>query len=374
MSTIEQEPMAVMPDQAVNSEISRPQPEGVFLSENPELPEEWQFKTRIYDISTKDSHRDRYGNLVTNHRLRMTDRAMYNLRVTHPLDADTDIAVFKTPAWSTNSRGHNERTGQELGRIGLPNIEVSALGEERDSFARELGRLATRPLATLRDLRDVSLARQAHVMLSVAGEADYFDLNAEYAFWFGESRGAMTAMGACALAPSHEVKIPFALAVAPCFEEGLSLETYREHRGQLRNELFNMAKLVGNVSLGRLLHYPNTLNLSPKSLMYEAAHAPTLFRGDAGKLQKHIPTEQHMEVLAFENDLAGQYQRWQNAFADYPNVNVRYVPGAHLSIADKRTMDHVTRAFDKVAEQLKNGTDAEELDYSAVKRPMQAVR
>lgn len=121
------------------------------------------------------------------------------------------------------------------------------------------------------------------------------------------------------------------------------------------------------------MHYPNTLNPSPKSILYEAAHAPTLFRGDAGKLQKLIPKDQHMEVLAFENDLAGQYQRWQDAFSDYPNVNVRYVPGAHLSIADNRTMNHVTRAFDKVTEQLRNGVHVDDLDYTAVKRPMQLL-
>jgi len=373
MSTAELEPIGHMAGKLNETETVRPHHEGVFLPENTELPEDWQFSTRIYEIQKKDTHYDRYGNIVTNHRLRMTDRAMYNLRVTMPQEAATDIAVFKTPAWTTNSRGHNERTGQELGNLGLPNIEVSALGEERDSFTKELAQIALRPMATLQDLRNVSLARQAHVMLSVAAEAEYFGLNGEHAYWFGESRGAMTAMGACALAESHGINIPFAMPVAPCFEEGLSLSTLNEHRGQLRNELVNMAKLVGHVSLGRLIHYPNTLNLSPKSYMYELAHAPTLFRGDAGKLQKHIPREQTMEVLAFENDLAGQYQRWQDAFEAYPNVTVRQVPGAHLSIADKRTMEYVTRAFGIIAGQLRDGAKPDSVNYEAVKRPVQPV-
>lgn len=373
MSTAEIGPTSPTASQLSNTETVRPHHEGIFLPKGSELPEEWQFSTRIYGIHKKDTHHDRYGNVVTNYRLQMTDRAMHNLRVTQPREAATDIAVFKTPAWTTNSRGHNQRTGQELGNLGLPNIEVSALGEERDSFAKELARTALRPMATLQDLRNVSLARQAHVMLSVAGEAEFFGLNGEYAFWFGESRGAMTAMGACALAASHNIKIPFAMPIAPCFEEGLSLQTLNEHRGQLRNELFNMAKLIGNVSLNRLLHYPNSLNASPKSIVYELAHATTLFNGDAGKLQKHIPLDQTMEVLAFENDLAGQYERWQNAFEPFPNVTVRCVPGAHLSIADKRTMDYVTRTFGLIADQLSEGTEAEAVDYDIVRRPVRAV-
>lgn len=373
MSTEALEPNGQMVDRLAETQTVHPHHEGVFLPRYPEVPEDWQFSTRIYEIEKKDTHYDRYGSIVTNHRLMMTDRALYNLRVTQPREAVTDIAIFKTPAWTTNSRGHNERTGQELGNLGLPNIEVSALGEERDSFAKELARIALRPITTLQDLRNVSLARQAHVMLSVASEAGYFGLNGEYAFWFGESRGAMTAMGACALAESHDINIPFAMPVAPCFEEGLSLSTLNEHRGQLRNELMNVAKLAGHVSLGRLIHYPNTFNLSLKSCVYELAHIPTLCNGDAGKLQRYIPREQTMEVLAFENDLAGQYQRWQDAFYPYPNVTVRRVPGAHLSIADKRTMEYVTRTFGSIAAQLRDGANPQTVNYETVKRPMQAV-
>lgn len=369
MSSLEKDQLVASGGQVMPIEAPHPhEDEGVLL------PEEWQFDTRVYRIDTKDTGLDSLGNTVTNYRLRMDDKSLYNLRVTKPRDPDTDIAIFKTPAWTTNSRGHNQRTGQEFGRLGLPNVEVSALGEERDSYITELARLAVNPLRTYRDLRDVSLARQAHVMLSVAQEGDYFGLNSEYAFWFGESRGAMTLMGACALAASHDIKIPFALAVAPCFKEGLSKETMREHGGQLKNEAVNLLKLVGHVSLGRLVHYPNTLNLSPKSIAYELAHAPTLINGDAGRLAEHISHDQNMLVLAFEGDLAGQYPKWKEHFDTYPNACVRPVPGAHLSIADKRTMDFVAHNYDKITQQLRYGVPVNELDYSHIHRPLSIVQ
>lgn len=368
MSSLETEHILTAGGDESPIEFRDPQEAEGFL-----LPEQWQFDTRVHSIGLKDTSRDRLGNTVSDYRLRMNDRSLYNLRVTKPLNPATNTAIYKTPAWITNSNGHNARTGQEFGKIGMPSIEVSALGEERDSLIKELAKCALKPRTTLRDLKDVSLARQAHVMLSVAKEGEYFGFDGENAFWFGESRGAMTLMGACAMAASHDIKIPFALAVAPCFMEGLSKQTIEEHRGQLKNEAVNILKLVGHVSLGRLTHYPNTVNPSPKSIAYEIAHAPTLLNGDAGRLAEYIQTDQEMLVLAFGGDLAGQYPKWQKHFEPYPNATVRPVPGAHLSIADKRTMDFVTTNYGKIAQQLRYGVPVSQLDYSHTRRALSIV-
>lgn len=368
MSSVETDQMVGSAGQNMSFENTHPRAnEGVLL------PEEMQFYTTVKSIDSKNSFNDEFGNTITNYRFEMTDKALYNLRVSQPLLPVTDIAVWKTPAWTTNSRGHNQRTGQQFGRIGLPSVEVSALGEERDCILREVAKVALHPLATLEDLRQVGLARQAHVMLSAVTQADKMGLNSDIAFWFGESRGAMTLMGACAMSAAYDVKIPYALAIAPCFYDGMSWNSLNEQRGQLRQEAANFIRLIGNVSLARLRHYPNTLNASPKSIMYEIAHAPTLFNGDAGKLAQAIPYDQNMQILAYKNDIAGQYAKWQQHFEDYPNVSVRPVPGAHLSIADKRTMNFVTGNFEKIAQQIHNGTEIDSIDYSNIHRRLSTV-
>lgn len=326
------------------------------------------FDTNVEQITLREAGEpDQFGNILDRYRVVMSDGTKLGLNHCIPKDPVTNVPILETPAWFTGLHGYNEHSQRALGSMGLPSLEIGHVGEERDPWVKELARLVLNPASVAKEMRQISLARQAHNMISILkSSAEMFSLDDQQAFVFGNSRGAMTLLGVLAAKDKYDIEVPFALGVAPCFKEGLGREKITNFSLQLPLEILNGTRIGAENLIAWGAVSPNTLNASPKSLAYEFAHAPTLFRGDAGEFLQGIDTNQHLLLLSYGNDIAGQMRLWQKGLKEHPHAHVRKVPGAHGSLIDKRTLDYCMQAFKPISEQLHDGADANNLDLSYI--------
>lgn len=372
MSSLETDHMVSGADISMLSETSNPRYHEGFLS-----PEDWHFDIGIDNITPKKNKEeapDQWGNTISRWTVQMSDGVKLGLNFCEPKERTTDIAVIETPAWFTNLHGFNEHTQRALGSLGIPSMLVGHVGQERDGFAQELGGVLLKPWKTVREMRSISLARQAHNMLEIFKYAgDSFMLDPENVFFHGNSRGAMVQFPELAMARERGINVVFAMPVAPCFARGLDRETSRELRQTPKAEVWNIGKLIARNLFDMTGSGANTINASPKSIIYELAHTDSLLNGDAGRFATLTPKNQNMLILAYESDFAGQHDEWDRLYKDHPNVNVRGVPGAHLSIADKRTRSLVMRTFNQYAEQLRSGEKPNNLNHAHASRPQLSI-
>ncbi len=372
MSSVETDHMVTGAGQTLPAESEYPrESEGILL------PEAWHFDVGVEKITPKKGDTepaDQWGNVVSRWTVHMEDGVKLGLNFCEPKERTTNIAVIETPAWFTNLHGFNEHTQRALGSLGIPSLLVGHVGQERDGFAREVGSLLFKPWQTVREMRGISLARQAHNMLEIFKHAGgSFMLDPDNIFLHGNSRGAMVQFPEIAMAHERGINVVFAMPVAPCFAKGFDRETARELRQTPRAEVWNVGKLIARNLFDMTGSGANTINASPKSIVYELAHTDSLLNGDAGRFAHLTPEDQNMLILAYESDFAGQRDEWERLYENHPNVNVRGVPGAHLSIADKRTRSFVMRTFDKYVEQLRDGEAPNNLDHSHTVRPQLSI-
>ena len=368
---MEQNQSQCLTGQAVTYEASDPRTREGFL-----LPETWQFDAQVTAIEFKNAEAtDEHGNTLSRYRVTMSDGAKLGMNVCEPKERATDIPIIETPAWFTNLHGFNEHTQQAFGALGFPSIMVGHIGEERDPFAREIGQFLFKPWQTVREMRDISLARQAHNMLEILQYRWLgMEFDPDHVFIHGNSRGGMVQFPFMFMARQRGIDVTFAMPVAPCFAEGFGKSTMQELRATPYKEIGNVARLAVRNLFDMAGTGASTINASPKSIAYELAHTQSLFNGDAGRFARLTPQDQNMLILAYENDLAGQKDKWEDLYADHQGVHVRSVPGAHLSIADKRTKAYVMRTFDVIGQQLHDGTKPESLDLSHIRRKLSAVQ
>ncbi|MBA3758748.1 hypothetical protein H0X10_03900 [Candidatus Saccharibacteria bacterium] len=357
--------------QNMSEELLHPRENEGFL-----LPESWQFDVGIESIVFKKAEEiDEWGNALSRYRVNMSDGTRLGMNVCEPKERATDIPIIETPAWFTNLHGFNEHSQRAFGAIGFPSILVGHVGEERDSYVREIGQFLFKPWKTVQEMRSISLARQAHNMLEILQYPNLgMELDKEYVFIHGNSRGAMVQFPFVFMARERGLDVTFAMPVAPCFAEGLGKETIQELRATPNKEVGNVARLAVRNLFDMAGTGASTVNLSPRSLAYEFAHTDSLLNGDAGRFAPHTPTDQDMLIVAYANDLAGQKEKWEALYEDHPGVYVRGVPGAHLSIADKRTKAYVMRTFDVIGQQLHDGAQPKDLDLSHIRRKLSIVQ
>lgn len=372
MSSIELDRgMVAMTGQALSEANQHPR-----ASEGVLLPEAWQFDERVVKIEEKLKElTDGWGNELTRYRVTMSDGTRLGMNICEPKERVTDTPIIETPAWFTNLHGFNEHTQRAFGSLGIPSILVGHVGQERDSFAKELGSVLFKPWQTVREVRSISLARQAHNMLEVFQYpllGKRFD--ADHIFIHGNSRGAMVQFPFMRMAEERGIHVAFAMPVAPCFAKGWDKETMRELSATPIKEVANVARLAVRNLFDMAGTGANTINVSPKAMLYELAHTDALFNGDAGRFASLTHSQQDMLILAYKDDLAGQHDRWEEIYKHHPNVHVRRVPGSHLSIADVRTRAYVMRTFNQYAQQLRDGEHPKNLDHTHIRRPLSAVQ
>ncbi len=350
-----------------------PVSEGVSLS-GLQLPEQWQFDTTVKRIVSKEPAEDpdEWGNVLSRWRVVMTDGVKLGLNFLEPQERATDTAIVETPAWHVNLHGLSVHTQRALGALGIPSLLVGRVGQERDSVIQEVTRAVFRPREVVRELRQANLVRQAHNMFEILKYGS-FDLDNTSAFLHGNSFGGMAQFPFIAMAQEQGIAVPFAMPIAPCFHDGFTLGRLLHHSKQLPNETVNAGRILFRNLFDLTGSGVNTVNPSPKAIVYEMAHGPSLASGDAGAFDDFIPRDQNMLILSYADDIAGQEDVWNTALADYPNIYVRGVPGAHGSIADKRTRAYVTFIFGAIAEQTREGVPLDQLDFTHVKRSLRLL-
>lgn len=251
-----------------------------------------------------------------------------------PEKPESTVPIIGTSAWFTSTEGHNEHTVRNMMRAGNYVFFVGSEG----SFEPDEKTTPSSP---------ITLANSAAAVLNFAYHAaeglnnEDYGVDLEKRAVIGESRGAMTAMGILALATEFGQVAVTADITAPCLPKAMKWADIRELSGQILVEPKEIAKLIGNLTLARLIHYPATLDLSPYNLKHQLAIGFALFSGEAGALAKHVPEEQLLHITTFESDFASMHHEWEKIFKNHANVRITPLPGGHLTLADLETLKFI---------------------------------
>ncbi len=277
----------------------------------------------------------------------------------HPI---TPLTIGFTSAWWTSSRGHNRRTLEHFTRLGIPTILIGAEGSYRPSGPNGIP-LPKEPISLTRS------AHSFHEILNIIASSE--DLSTQTStrdmVILGESRGAMIAKGIIAIANGYGRNVVYADVTAPCFPEAFQPKDILKLMKQLYGERNALATLAGNLTLRRLVHYPATLDLHPEAVSANIHTFGPLFSGEAGELAKAIDSDFPMHITTFSDDFASMPKRWARIYANHPNVRIKQIDGAHLTIAHPRTLEHIEgRLLGLFSEVDKHGPDASKIDYSRV--------
>jgi hypothetical protein len=314
----------------------------------------WHHDETVEEIKHKNSVLE-INNSMHTFRAEFNDGMKLGINYCEPRNPITETSVVITPALSTGLHGRNANIQRKLAQLGLPSVLVGTPGGERDSFKDEIKELIKNPINTINHLGSISLSKNAHYVQEVIKHNDKFDLDNNKVIGYGESRGAMILLGNIAAQKEDDIEIPYSIAVAPCYPKAFQTHESLEFTGHVISEIINLRQLMGSLSINNL----NTLNISPKSLIYEIAHIPTLFKGDTGNFIPEIPKDQNLDIISFNDDLSGQPEYWSSVFPknDYPNINSETHPGNHLSIAKNKTLDIVLSKFSCIAEKIINNDE-----------------
>lgn len=253
-----------------------------------------------------------------------------------PTHAETEIPAISTPAWLTSTEGHNLHTGLKFLDNGVPFIISGAEGSYRPAWWK------IRPPKTGINLAN-SGASLLHFSGHIAAEHPHIIHPTDREI-IGESRGGMVAMAAIALASSiREQNIVMADLTAPCFPRGLSKEDLLSFKDQLLAEPKTMVGLAGKMALRLLVHYPQTVDLHPISLLHQLALAPALFSGEAGDAGRLIDGDPLIHVTCFDDDYASMPDEWRDILAEeeHDNRRITILKGSHLTIADPETLRYI---------------------------------
>ena len=251
-----------------------------------------------------------------------------------PENQQSSLPIIGTSAWFTSTEGHNERVMRNFMRAGNYTVFLGSEGSYRPEY-------------NLDPNTPITLSDSAAAVLNFAyhscRELDDDDHNIDIIdrLLVGESRGGMVGMGIIALAEEFNQNIIMADLTAPCLPRKMKLADIRNLSSQILSEPKEIIRLGGNLALSRLVHYPETLDLSPTSLKYQLLIGPALFSGEAGELARHIDKEQLLHITVFENDFASMPDVWREIFADFPNVRITPLPGSHLTLADLETLQFI---------------------------------
>ena len=294
-----------------------------------------------------------------------TDNHSYAVVRGVPYEPRTEISLGMTTAWWTSPRGHNRHTVEHFMRLGIPIVSIGAEGSYRAKINSESRRDIDR-------FSNVSLATSAHNFHEILDYNDELNSEQDYSYQnlilLGESRGGMVGTGIAAFADYHDRNIVYSDLTAPCFPDKLSLSELPEMSAQLLSEPVQLVKLVGSLTLRHLIHYPPTLDLHPQAVAMNIATLPTLLSGQAGELGKHIPKNHNMHITTFHDDIVSNPKRWEEIYADHPNVRIKRIDGAHLTIAHSSTLGYIeSRIFSLLTEIDRTSTmDPDKLDFTHV--------
>jgi hypothetical protein len=253
----------------------------------------------------------------------------YSAQICTPDSTRSPHVIIGTTAWLTSVRGHNEHTNRAFANAGLTSLTVGPEGSYRASSCQNL-----RAPISLMDSAAAVLAFSNLVLKE-------HDVQTKNQLLFGESRGAMVGMGILSLAKDFGQSIGLADLIAPCFPRQMKPSDVLKLCGQVIREPIETMKFLGNISLGRIVHYPATFDPNPSAVVHNAAMIPALISGEAGELAKQVDTEALMHITCFRQDAISMIDEWRAIFNDHPNVRITPLPGSHLTIVSPQTLGYV---------------------------------
>jgi hypothetical protein len=295
----------------------------------------------------------------------MTDDHTYAVVRGVPNEPICDFSLVMTTAWLTSPRGHNRHTVEHFMRLGIPIVAIGAEGSYRDGQS-VLSKSMSKRLA------NISIRTSAHnfheILNSVDDLVDGQTVDTKQAVILGESRGGMVGEAVIAFAWHQGRSIIYSDLTAPCFPEGLDIKDAPDMALQAAREPIELIKSVGSITIGRLIHYPETLDLHPSAILHNIATIPALLSPDTGKLAKQIPRTHNQHITAFKDDFICDVDGWRKILKNHPNVRIVPVEGAHTTIAHPTTLSYIeSRVMQLVAETKSAGTlDPKLLDFSRV--------
>lgn len=255
----------------------------------------------------------------------------YSALVGIPKKLESTIPIIGTSAWTTSTEGHNEHTVRNMVRAGNFVFFIGAEGSYEPAEKPEpLGPI------TLSSSAAAVLNFSYHTAKELADEG--YDVDPAARAVIGESRGGMVGMGILALAEEFGQTIDYADLTAPCLPRKIRPKDIFKLFEQLAKEPREIAKLLGSLTLGRLIHYPATFDPSPYNLKHQLAIGFALFSGEAGALARRIQKDTLLHITVFSGDFASMRHEWEDIFQEHPNVQVTSLPGSHLTLADLETL------------------------------------
>ena len=224
---------------------------------------------------------------------KLSDGTDYEVVHGMPGEPKTAITVVSRPALGTSIQGYNTHTLLQIAGLGYPSILVGPEYGHREGWR-------------LRMPKPYTLAQSAH------NEHQILDaLGIDTIVTEGKSWGAMVGFGVNSLAAAHNRNVVYSELVDPVGQ--LDIKKMLAHPSQLlekiirsRHEVAAMAAFVGSLTVGRLLHYRKSLNLSPNFLSQTIVEGLQIINGESLQLAKYVPHSAKMCLQVFMDSLISQ--------------------------------------------------------------------
>lgn len=316
----------------------------------------------ITDIQKPSEHQ--LGKVYTDG-VTMTDDHTYAVVRGVPDEPICDFSLVMTTAWLTSPRGHNRHTVEHFMRLGIPIVAVGAEGSFRDGQKLVGGSIMGR-------LANISVGNTAHNLHEILGTVDQLvdneSVGTNQVVVLGESRGGMVAEAFIAIAGHHGRSVIYSDITAPCFPEGFDLRDLPDMAKQAVKEPLELVRSIGSFTLGRLIHYPETLDLHPSALLHSVATIPALLNTDTGNFARRIPKDHNQHITVFRDDVICNVRGWQKILKHHPNIRIMPIDGAHVTIAHPTTLRHIDSRILSLIHEIgrSSSIDPADIDFSNV--------
>jgi hypothetical protein len=259
----------------------------------------------------------------------------------------SDIWVVKDTAWSTQVEGANVDVARKLMKLGF-NVLIKG---------PEIG--SSLPLS--------ESAYNTHQILNAMEGLGYMDASSIAVE--GYSRGSMIAFGTNAYAKQFGRKVLYSNLTDPCVAQPIQpdIETAKKAATLgLDIAMLEVAVLRSLTDLRRGRHLLKTIDPTPKGFLQFLRTGAPLMNGEAGKMATHTPQDMQATIAFFRRCRVNDAKTYEQILANRPGVRFVRPEGGHGGGLDKRIIGNVAVRFGRLAEQLEDGRNPAELDYSYI--------
>jgi hypothetical protein len=263
--------------------------------------------------------------------------------------------VAKETAWSTQVEGINIDVARKLMKLGL---HVLVKGPEIDSSL---------PLS--------HSAYNTHLILDALQEL-HEDVDTSSVALEGYSRGSMIAFGTNAYAKHFGRRILYSNLTDPCVARPIQLDLETVKKAvtlpvDIALLEFDVARSLASPRRGK--HLLKTIKPTPKGLLQFVRTGGPLMNGEAGMMAAHTPHDMQATIAFFRRCRVNDANLYEQILADRRGVRFVRPEGGHGGGLDRRIIGNISVRFSRLAEQLAEGRDAEELDYHYITHGLKAT-